>query len=112
LKPADLEWRSVAMPGASGPVEIALLPPLPDGAFRAYVRFPAGWSRPGPGHYAVAEEVLLLEGDLHMNGESWGAGDWIQIPAGRTRRDSHTTNGCLALAWFGGDPRWIHTGNT
>jgi len=47
LKLQDLQWRSVPMPGASGPVEVAELPPGADGAFRAYVRFPPGWSRRG-----------------------------------------------------------------
>jgi hypothetical protein len=112
LKPEDLQWRSAPMPGASGPVEIAALPSLRDGAWRAYVRFPPGWSRPGPGHYAVAEEVRVLKGDLHMNGQSWGPGDWLSIPAGRTRLNTYTTQGCLALAWFAGEPRWIQNGNT
>src|SRR5688500_13846531 len=100
------------MPGASGPVEVARLPPGADGAFRAYVRFPPGWSRPGPGHYAVAEEVQVLEGDLHMNGQSWHAGDRFSIAAARTRRDTRSEGGCLALACFAGDPRWIPGGNT
>jgi hypothetical protein len=112
LKPAGLEWRSVPMPGASGPVEVSLLPSKDGFVFRAYVRFPPGWARPGPGHYAVAEEFELLEGDLAMNGEAWRAGERIVIPAGRTRVDTRTVNGCLALACFAGDPRWIPTGNT
>jgi hypothetical protein len=107
LIPEALEWRSVPMPGASGPVDIAPLPPRPDGAFRAYVRFPPGWSRPGPGHYAVAEEVQVLRGDLHMNGEAWRAGDRFSIAARRTRRDTYTKEGCLALAQFAAAPRWI-----
>jgi hypothetical protein len=112
LKLEDLQWRSVPMPGASGPVEVALLPRGTDGAFRAYVRFPPGWSRPGPGHYAVAEEFEVIEGDLAMNGEAWRAGDRVSIPAGRTRVDARSVGGCLALARFAGEPRWIPTGNT
>jgi hypothetical protein len=48
------------MPGGSGPVEIALLPRLPDEGFRAFVRFPR-LVAPEVGHYAVPEEFLVLE---------------------------------------------------
>jgi hypothetical protein len=112
LKPQELEWHSVPMPGANGPVEVSLLPAKGGFAFRAYVRFPPGWSRPGPGYYAVAEEFELLEGDLAMNGEAWRAGERVSIPAGRARVGTRTANGCLALACFAGQPRWIPTGNT
>ena len=94
------------MPGAS-PVEMALLPKLADKAFRAFVRFPAGWSRPDAGHYAVAEEFLVLEGELGLNGRTWKRGELAWIPAWQRRRDLGSTTGCLVFAWFGGTPRWI-----
>ena len=94
------------MPGAS-PVAMALLPKLPDGGFRAFVRFPAGWFRPDVGHYAVAEEFLVLEGELELNGISRKRGDLAWIPAWTLRRDLGSTTGCLVFAWFGGTPRWI-----
>ena len=56
---ASLTWREAPMPGAA-PVQMALLPKLADGGFRAFVRFPKGWSRPDVGHYAVAEEFVSL----------------------------------------------------
>jgi len=103
---ASLTWREAPMPGAS-PVEMALLPKLPDGGFRAFVRFPAGWSRPDVGHYAVPEEFLVLEGELGLNGRTWKRGELAWIPAGQRRRDLGSTTGCLVFAWFGGTPRWI-----
>jgi hypothetical protein len=103
---ASLTWREAPMPGAA-PVEMALLPKLPDGGFRAFVKFPAGWSRPDAGHYAVAEEFLVLEGGLSLNGKSWTRGELAWIPAWTLRRGLGSTTGCLVFAWFGGTPRWV-----
>jgi hypothetical protein len=103
---ASLEWREAPMPGAR-PVRMALLPRLPDGGFRAFVRFPAAWSRPDPGHYAVPEEFLLLDGELRLDGRSLQAGGYAWIPARALRRELSSANGCLAFAWFASAPRWI-----
>ena len=102
-----LEWREAPMPGGSGPVQLALLPRLPDKAFRAFVRFPPGWSRAETGHYAVPEEFLVLEGALGLDGSTWRAGGYAWIPARRMRRNLHTPEGCLVFAWFAAPPRWI-----
>jgi hypothetical protein len=103
---ASLSWREAPMPGA-GPVAMALLPKLPDNGFRAFVRFPAGWSRADVGHYAVPEEFLVLEGKLGLNGRIWNAGELAWIPAWTLRRDLQSASGCLVFAWFGATPRWI-----
>lgn len=102
-----LEWHNAPMPGSNGPVELARLPQLDDQAFRAFVRFPAGWARPGAGHYAVPEEFLILDGDLSLNGITWKTGGYAWIPAHRVRSGSVSVDGCLAFAWFGGPPRWV-----
>ena len=95
------------MPGANLPVQLARLPELSDGAFRAFVRFPAGWSRPSAGHYPVAEEFLVLEGELRLNAATWRGGGYAWLAANRVRADSCSEPGCLAFAWFAGMPRWI-----
>ena len=95
------------MPGGSGPVEIALLPRLADNAFRAFVRFPRGWSRAEAGYYEVPEEFFVLEGELGLNGRTFGRGGYAWIPAWQERRDLKSATGCLVFAWFGGAPRWI-----
>ena len=94
------------MPGA-GPVSMALLPKLPDKGFRAFVRFPAGWSRPDIGHYAVPEEFLVLEGGLGLNGKTWQPRSLVWVPAWQRRYELRADSGCLVFAWFGGTPRWI-----
>jgi hypothetical protein len=95
------------MPGANAPVALALVSTGDEGGFGALVRFPAGWSRPGAGHYAIAEEFLVLEGDFGFNGSIWRAGSYAWIAPRRVRSGSRSESGCLALAWFEGVPRWI-----
>ena len=94
------------MPGAT-PMQMALLPKLDDGGFRAFVRFPKGWSRPAVGHYAVPEEFIVLQGSLTLNAKTWNAGEHAWIPAFERRHDLASARGCLVFAWFGGTPRWI-----
>jgi hypothetical protein len=103
---ASLTWREAPMPGAL-PVQMALLPKLPDGGFRAFVRFPKGWARPDVGHYAVAEEFVVLEGALSLSGQTWHAGEQAWVPAYERRHKLASPTGCLVFAWFGGTPRWI-----
>ena len=104
---AALEWQAAPLPGSDAPAQLARLPGAADGAFRAFVRFPAGWSRPGAGHYPVAEEFFVLEGDLRLNGITWREGGYAWIPANRVRSASRSESGCLAFAWFAAAPRWI-----
>ena len=103
---AALKWQSAPMPGANAAAQIAHLPALADRGFRAFVRFPAGWERLAPGHYAVAEEFLVLDGELDMNGRTWRAGGYAWIPPGLVRAATGSRTGCLAFAWFGATPRW------
>ncbi|MFM9886177.1 MAG: hypothetical protein ACKVQT_24380, partial [Burkholderiales bacterium] len=102
----DLAWIDAPMPDGSGPVQLAQLPALDDQAFRAFVRFPAGWSRPATGYYPVHEEVFVIEGDLTFNDDAWHAGGYAWIPAHATRRGLRSEQGALVLAWFSGPPRW------
>ena len=104
---ASLDWKTVEMPGSNAPVQLAQLPRAADDAFRAFVRFPSGWSRPAAGHYAVAEEFLILEGDLQLNDTTWRTGGYAWIPSRRVRMGSRSESGCLAFAWFMSAPRWI-----
>jgi len=101
-----LEWGTIRMPGSNSAVRLAGLPRTADGAFRAFVQFPAGWARPEPGHYRVAEEFLVLEGELAMNGTTWGAAGYAWVPANRLRAGSRSDAGCLAFVWFSSAPTW------
>jgi hypothetical protein len=105
---ASLAWSAVVLPGSDAPVRLARLPRAADAAFRAFVAFPAGWTRPQAGHYPVAEEFLVLEGDLRLNDAAWSAGGYARIPAHRLRSVLRSEAGCLVFAWFAAPPDWIH----
>lgn len=103
---AGLSFADAPMPGGSGPVQLARLPELGDGVFRAFVRFAPGWTRPATGHYRSSEEVFVLEGDLTFNTIAWRAHSHGFVPADATRYRLQTSVGALVIAWFGGAPQW------
>lgn len=104
-------WRELLLPGADRPVRLL---PLHDagrgGPSAQAVEFPAGWSRPGEWHVPCAEEFVVLRGGLTLSGVEVRAGDHAVVPAGALRTNTTAgSDGCLAVAWFAGPPRW-HAG--
>jgi hypothetical protein len=103
------DWLTTTIPGSSPPVSLQRLH-LHRGtkASLSLVRFPAGWARPGVGHYDVGEEFAVLSGVLEVSGIAHRPGDVVYLAPGTRRRDSAAADGVLALAWFSGPPQW-HT---
>ncbi|QUV99592.1 cupin domain-containing protein [Chloracidobacterium sp. MS 40/45] len=62
----------------------------------ALVRAEPGASLP-PHRHHIAEEVLVLEGDLTVGEERLGPGDYIRSEAGTTHTRNFTTTGCTIL---------------
>ena len=58
------------------------------------------------GHYAAAEEFLVIEGELLMSKVRYRQGDYVVVPPGCLRTDTGTEPGALALARFSGPPEW------
>jgi hypothetical protein len=103
-----LGWRGFDIPDGTQPVELAQL--RFDSATRAttsMVRFPQGWERPSAGSYTSAEEFVVLEGELRLNGERFAAGEWVYVPKGAIRRDTAAESHVLAFAWFDGPAFWL-----
>lgn len=98
---ADQSWRSVPMPGANLPFDLVRLA-SPRDRFTILGRFPAGFDRSEPGGYTSSEEVLVLDGDLTIEGVTYGRGDLAVVPAMYLRRSMSSVAGCRVLAWFGG----------
>lgn len=97
-------WQSVPMPHGSAPVELARLP-LTGHDFLAFVRFPAGWVRPVPVVYQAAEEFVIIDGELVIDGQRWAAQSYGCIDSGVIRHRTESPSGCLAWARFHGSPR-------
>lgn len=89
------------MPGANLTVDVVPLASEAPG-LTMVVRFPAGFVRDRPGGYTVVEEFVVLAGWLEFEGARQLPGDLVHVPAGLIRTDVRTTDGCTAIAWFGG----------
>ena len=51
-----------------------------------------------PDHvHAEAEECYIIEGDLHMEGQEFGVGDYIRADAHSVHHAISTKNGCLCI---------------
>jgi hypothetical protein len=94
------------LPGAAQPTMHRLLHADPGQAQAHAVRFPPNWTRTG-GRYSVAEEIVVLRGDLLIGGVQLSSGEYGWVPASAHRSHSEVgAAGCLAVAWFAGAPRW------
>jgi hypothetical protein len=94
------------VPNANMPLRTKLL--HADSVTRAsclLVEFPVGWKRTA-GVYSCAEHAIVLSGSVILDGEDWSAGHGFVVPAGELRTETFTPKGALAVAWFGGVPRW------
>lgn len=100
---ADHDLRPAPMPGANLPLDLVRLDSPPD-RFSILGWFPAGFERTVPGGYAAAEEFLVLDGELELEGRVLRRGDLTVVPAGYPRTAMRSEHGCLILAWFGGMP--------
>ncbi len=88
----ELAWQTMA-PGIS-------YKPLFEDAARKYntslVRMEAGAHIPSH-HHAAIEEVFMLSGDLHVENQIIGAGDYCRSDSGSIHREAFTEGGCLFL---------------
>ncbi|HYJ70506.1 MAG TPA: hypothetical protein VEX15_22870 [Nocardioidaceae bacterium] len=101
LREPDQPWQSVPMPGASH--DLDLVPLESDGdALTMLGRFPAGFGRAVPCGYLVAEDLVVLDGRLELEGRTYGPATLVHIPARFIRTSMATPDGCLVLAWFSG----------
>jgi hypothetical protein len=102
----SVELRSMTIPGSTPDVTLARLHVSASKATVSVVRFPAGWSRPGTGHYGCAELFVVIEGMLVVSEVPYVEGEYGYLPAGTPRTDSRCDTGCLTVAWFSGPPVW------
>lgn len=88
----ELEWQSIA-PGI-------VYKPLYEDAARKYntalVRMEAGARYPSH-HHAAIEELFMLSGDLHVENQVMGAGDYCRADPGSIHGETFSDTGCLFL---------------
>ena len=106
LRATDQRWRRVPMPGANLGIDLVPLQSA-EGAFTMLGRFPAGFERPGPGGYLAAEEFLVLDGALELEGTVVERGSLCAIPERWERTVMRSPRGCTVLAWFSGPADYL-----
>jgi anti-sigma factor ChrR (cupin superfamily) len=89
---SDVSWDNVA-PG----IERKLLFVDPKRRYNtSLLRVQAGTRYPSHRH-ADVEEILVLEGDLHIHGVVMGAGDYCRAEPDSIHQETFTEGGCLLL---------------
>ncbi|MGH2830579.1 MAG: cupin domain-containing protein [Actinomycetota bacterium] len=104
----SLDWTPFDIPGGSAPVQMHVLRDEPATRARTLlVRFPKGWERFESGFYESAEELIVLEGALHLCGITFGSGDWGFVPEKHGRYDMSVDEPTVVFARFFGPARWV-----
>lgn len=104
----ESDWFDLVIPDSAPSVRLVRLHVDPTTkASVSLVAFPAGWRRPGVGHYVSGEEFFVLQGSLTVSGQDYLPGSWAWIPPYASRSDSCADSGALALAWFSGPAYWL-----
>lgn len=101
LTSGEQRWRDVPMPGANQGLSVVPLASSGD-TFAILTRFPAGFERSEPGGYLCAEEFLVLDGAISLEGQHYERGDLTFVPSHYLRTTMTSASGCTVLAWFGG----------
>jgi hypothetical protein len=72
------------------------------GASSSLVRYPAGWRRSGPVHYAADDEFYVLSGDLTISGTTYQEHRYGFLPAGFTQVGAYSERGALVVRFLSG----------
>ncbi len=103
----DLPCVPIPFPGASAPANVTILRRDPEtGGLASLVEFPPGWNRAEAGTYDVAEEMLVLDGEIQMSGLECPLGTYLWNAPGTPRYDSRSDLGAHVLAFFAGPAEW------
>ncbi len=99
-----LPWTPGARGNGRADVEIKTLSEdLDDGEMSLVVRYPPGWSR-GAHALAAEEEMYVLDGEITIDGRTYGPDSYACLPAGHVRHASASPKGCVALTFYDAVP--------
>ena len=74
------------------------------GGCSTIVRYPPGWRREAIEHLDVDEEFYVLDGEIELNGETFGHDTYGYAPKGANRKTMSTGAGAVVLTFFSGQP--------
>lgn len=101
IQAQHLPWRAGLHGRGRTDVDVKCLSIEEDGgAATCIVRYPAGWSSPGPEHLLADEEFLVLDGSISISGQIYPKHSYAFLPAGYPREQASTTHGAVLLTMF------------
>ena len=106
LQSQTLPWQASRWEHLPG-CQIKVLSRDPDdGAMSLLVRYPSGWATKQAGSLATAEELLVLEGTLELDGRRFDPDGYGWFPAGYRRTVRAAPAGAVALVFYEAEPVW------
>jgi hypothetical protein len=101
----DMPWQKGFANGAWPELDVKTLS-LDEGtgACTTIVRYPAGWDFAGDRYLTCHEEILVLDGALEINGETYGRRCYANFPKGWMRDRIRTPQGAVVLTMLSGAP--------
>lgn len=103
-----LPWQTGTLGGALTGIETKVLSrDNGSGAASMVLRFPAGWSCAESFHLAAAEEFVVIEGDITVNGVDYSELAYANFPAGHPRNAVSSKSGAVLVSFFDGAPEVV-----
>lgn len=101
----ELEWQTDILPGALAPVECKTLSKdEATGACSTILRYPKGWSYSGASCLQVDHELLVLDGAIEINGQTYQSDSYGYLPAGCSHENWSSSEGAVVLTFFSAKP--------
>lgn len=101
----ELEWKTGVLPGVLANVECKILSRDEEtGACSTILRYPSGWSLSDLHHLTADHELLVLDGSVEINGQTYQSDSYGYLPAGRNHEDWAAPGGAVVLSFFSSTP--------
>ena len=101
----DVPWQKGFASGAWPELDVKVLSlDVSNGACSTIVRYPAGWDFAGDRYLTCHEEILVLDGALEINGESFTRRCYANFPKGWMRDRIRAPQGAVVLTMLSGAP--------
>ena len=105
IQSQDIPWQRGFWTGARPEVETRTLSVEEDAsAATVLVRYPAGWRAEGPEYLDGLEEFLVLDGEITINGLTYGPQHYAALPARFVRNSQSSAGGAVLLSMLHGRP--------
>ena len=105
IQAQDIPWQQGLYGSGRDDVEMKILSIDDAGTdASAIVRYPAGWARSTPEVMSAHEEILVLDGALTINGQTYTRHQYCFLPAGYPRESAASDTGCVAFTTFSDKP--------